>query len=127
MLGESPLWHPDEKRFYWTDMRRKRIFSLTLPKDGSPPTDKDVRAHALRNQVSGMAPKKGGGMITSFYTKGFGTIDIDAKGKATERLFGLAPEMGPGSTVVNNDAKCSPEGRYFAGQKELRSYDVNPP
>ena len=48
-LGESPMWHPEEKKFYWTDMLSKRIFSLTLPEDGSAPTEKDVKMHALDN------------------------------------------------------------------------------
>ncbi|NLE37010.1 MAG: SMP-30/gluconolactonase/LRE family protein [Pirellulaceae bacterium] len=26
--GESPLWHPDEKRLYWTDIPRGRLFRL---------------------------------------------------------------------------------------------------
>jgi len=127
-LGESPIWHPEENRFYWLDMRSPKIFSLKLPANGSSPTNADITEFKLSNPISGMAPKEGGGVICSYCSKGIGTIDIDHKKKTVkEDIWGLGPNMlTKGSTVVTNDAKCSPEGRYFAGQKDLRSYDVIP-
>ena len=98
-------------------MRTPKIFSLKLPANGSAPTNANITEFRLKKGcISGMAPKKGGGMIASYCTKGIGTIDINHKQKTVkEELWGLAPNMGPGSMIVTNDAKCSPEGRYFAG------------
>jgi sugar lactone lactonase YvrE len=62
-----------------------------------------------------MAPKKGGGLVVAYAEKGFGTINIDhKKGTITEKVFGIAPNL-QGNNLVMNDAKCSPDGRFFAG------------
>lgn len=65
-----------------------------------------------------MAPKAGGGFVCSFLNKGFGTIDLNEDGTLTETVFKINPNVHGENFVVFNDAKCSPEGRFFAGQKD---------
>ena len=92
------------------------MFSVELPQDGSAATDANVTEYKLKYCVSGMAPKKGGGFVCSFLHEGFGTIDINEDGSVTETLFGVKPaNMTKENEVCFNDAKCSPDGRFFAG------------
>ena len=114
-LGESPTWHPGMQKFFWSDVHGSKIFSLELPADGSVATDANITEYAVTNMVSGMAPKEGSGFVCVFKDHGFGTLDFNDDGTVKETLFGLKPEMTEENGVVFNDAKCSPDGRFFAG------------
>ena len=114
-LGEGPVWHPAEQKFYWTDIWGSKLWSLELPADGSNPTDQNITEFKLENRVSGMAPWEDGGFVCSFVHKGFGTLKI-ADGKVEETILGVAPNITESNGIVFNDAKCSPDGRFFAGQ-----------
>jgi len=91
------------------------MWSLELPADGSQPTDANIKEYTLKYCVSGMAPKTGGGFVCSFLHEGFGTIDFNEDGSLTETPFGIKPNMTKENEVCFNDAKCSPDGRFFAG------------
>ncbi len=62
-----------------------------------------------------MAPWERGGFVCSFVHKGIGTLEIK-DGQVIETIFGMTPNMTEENGIVFNDAKCSPDGRFFAGQ-----------
>jgi sugar lactone lactonase YvrE len=105
ILGESPLWHRGEGRFYWVDIIGETIFRLA---DGSPEM---VFGGVM---VTALAESAGGGLIL-----------VTAEGLLswhdgeTSRLCGLdlPDEVRP------NDGKCDPEGRLWFGTMDLETTD----
>ena len=65
-----------------------------------------------------MAPKRNGGFVCTFLWQGFGTLDLDVHDNIKETIFSNKPNMTDENHICFNDAKCSPDGRFFAGQKD---------
>ena len=106
VLGEGPVWCPDEKVLYWVDIKGKSINRLT-PASGKVetwPVDEEPGSIALR--------KNGNGMVVAFYG-GFRHFD---------------PATGIGETICEieadtqtsrlNDGRCDRQGRFWAGSMD---------
>jgi sugar lactone lactonase YvrE len=105
VLGESPLWHGGEGRFYWVDIVGERVFRLV---EGVP----EVVHSGL--MVTAMSERAGGGLTIVSGDGLFTWID----GEVT-KLTGLDLPGG----VRPNDGKCDAEGRLWFGTMDLETSD----
>src|SRR5450631_3608922 len=99
--GENPLWHPLEKRLYWCDIPRGRIFCFD-PSSGS-----HEQCYAGR-PVGGFTIQSDGSLLL-FMDRG--TVAIWQDGKVKEIL----PEIEEEHASRFNDVIADPVGRVFCG------------
>jgi D-xylonolactonase len=99
--GENPLWHPLEKRLYWCDIPRGRIFRY------DPASGTHEQCHAGR-PVGGFTIQADGSLLL-FMDRG--TIADWREGKLTEVL----PEIEGERSSRFNDVIADPVGRVFCG------------
>jgi D-xylono/L-arabinono-1,4-lactonase len=115
--GENPLWHPEERRLYWTDIPRGRLFRY------NPATGANKLCHA--------GPPLGGftiqadGALLLFMARGAIAI---WRGGALEEIV---PEIPAERATRFNDVIADPAGRVFAGtmgtpQRKGRLYRLDP-
>lgn len=106
LLGEAPVWRPDESALYWVDIVKPAVHRFD-------PTTRTDRETALSTMVSAALPMAGGGLLLA--TPG-GLMAFDP---ATERLTRFAhPESDrPGNRY--NDAKCDRLGRLWVGSMDM--------
>jgi sugar lactone lactonase YvrE len=105
VLGESPLWHGGEGRFYWVDIVGERVLRLV---EGVPAV---VHSGLM---VTAMCERAGGGLTIVSGDGLFTWID----GEVT-KLTGLDLPGG----VRPNDGKCDAEGRLWFGTMDLETSD----
>jgi sugar lactone lactonase YvrE len=104
ILGESPMWHVDERRLYWLDLQRPALYRF----DPASGRNEQVKAD-LGRYVGGLVFRADGGLIVD---KEDGLHVLD---RASGRLTPLAdpePDL-PGNWF--NDAKVDRQGRLWAG------------
>lgn len=101
VLGESPLWHPDEERLYWTDVTAGRMLRYT-PAEGRYET---VLEHA---PTAGLALREDGSLLM-FQDRG--QIATWREGQVTVVVPRRLGEAG----WRFNDVFADPEGRVFCG------------
>jgi len=100
-IGEGPLWHPLEKRVYWTDIPKGRMFHF------DPATGKHEQFY--EGEVVGGFTIQADGSLLLF--QGGGAIRIWKDGKLTTLI-----EEVPGEGDSRfNDVIADPEGRVFCG------------
>lgn len=104
-LGESPLWDPARRRFFWLDIDAAELKSVTASGD-------DLRCLRLASTVSAIGLCRSGRFI-SVGAKGFAFLEPD-----TGRLDTIGSLHGPDE--VMNDAGCDRQGRFWAGSKDGR-------
>jgi D-xylonolactonase len=105
-LGENPLWHPEERCLYWTDIERGTIFRY------DPSTHAQLTIPVGR-QVGGFTFEQGGGLLL-FLDRG--AIWLLRDGKLREMYRG-----GIGQERARfNDVIAAPRGHVFCG---LMPYD----
>ena len=102
VLGEGPVWCPDEKALYWVDIKGKSINRFT-------PASGEVETWPVDEEPGSLALRRGGGLMVAFYG-GFRTYDL-ASG-AIETVHEIEAEM-PGTRL--NDGRCDRQGRFWAG------------
>jgi sugar lactone lactonase YvrE len=101
LLGESPLWSPDEQALYWVDIKNPRLFRHDFATGAT-------RVSPLADAVGAIGLRKGGGLIAAARS-GFAYIDRDGK---LSPAF-CSPEADrPGNRF--NDGKCDRAGRFWA-------------
>jgi D-xylonolactonase len=99
--GENPLWHPLEKKLYWVDIDRGRIFRFD-PADGkSEMVYEDI-------PVGGFTIQQDGALLL-FRTRG--EVVIWRNGKTT----GVIKEIFAELKLRFNDVIADPQGRVFCG------------
>jgi L-arabinonolactonase len=106
VLGEGPVWCPDEKALYWVDIKGKSINRFT-PASGKVetwPVEEEVGSIALRTN--------GDGMIVAFYG---GFRHFDPATGVGETIHEIEPET-PTSRL--NDGRCDRQGRFWAGSMD---------
>ncbi|NIO10982.1 MAG: SMP-30/gluconolactonase/LRE family protein [Deltaproteobacteria bacterium] len=111
ILGESPLWDPDERVLYWVDIEGHNVHRFH-PGSGLNDTfhlDQIVSSVALRDQ--------GGLIITlkdrfAFFNPDTGDLNL---------LEGPRLDM---SECRFNDGKCDRQGRFWAGTMSLVQHDA---
>jgi sugar lactone lactonase YvrE len=116
VLGESPLWHPEEHQLYWLDLRKPAIYRF------DPATGRNRRLKAaLKGYVGAMVFRRKGGVLL-----------LDQRGIFTHepktgalRLF--AKPTKDMRKLWFNDAKCDRQGNLWAGvgdRKEKRPLGI---
>jgi sugar lactone lactonase YvrE len=99
--GENPLWHPLEKRLYWCDIPRGRIFRFD-PSSGNHEPCYEGRP------VGGFTIQSDGSLLL-FMDRG--TVAIWSDGRLKEIL----PEIAEERASRFNDVIADPRGRVFCG------------
>lgn len=107
-LGEGPLWQPEEKRIYWTDIRAGKIHRY------DPASD----AHELYydapdgEKIGGFTFQEDGSLLL-FMTDG--RVSIYREGVLETVVSGLPDEAG----MRFNDVIADPRGRVFCGTMDV--------
>lgn len=101
-LGESPFWHPTERRLYWVDIAGKQLLRV---RPGQGP----VEAWAMPSEPGCIAPAASGGLVVALR---HGVFRARQWGGALEPLATLPYDT---KTVRANDGKCDPLGRFWVG------------
>ena len=102
LLGESPLWHPDEAALYWCDIPGKRLNRWHPPSAEHRHWDFDVEPACV-------APVLGGGLLLAMRD---GLWHFDPGSGHRSAL--AEPPYQPAEERFN-DGKADPQGRFWAG------------
>jgi sugar lactone lactonase YvrE len=101
-LGESPFWHPQERRLYWVDIPGRKILRTR-------PGDAIVDTWALPSEPGCMAPAKNGGWVIALR---HGVFRAHTWGGPLEHIATLDYDA---RYMRANDGKCDPQGRFWVG------------
>ncbi|MEY2873934.1 MAG: hypothetical protein RLZZ373_1305 [Pseudomonadota bacterium] len=102
LLGESPMWHPQEQVLYWCDIPGRRLHRLD-PATGA------VRQWDFPVEPASCAPLLGGGLLLAM-RDGLWRFDP----VAGARTLMAEPPYDPAKERFN-DGKCDPQGRFWVG------------
>ncbi len=105
VLGEGPIWCPEEKVLWWFDIKGRMISRFT------PATD-EVRSWPVNEDPGSLALRRDGGLMVAFYG-GFRAYDLDS-GEA-QIIHEIEAET-PRSRL--NDGRCDRQGRFWAGSMD---------
>jgi D-xylono/L-arabinono-1,4-lactonase len=100
-LGEGPLWHPSQRRLYWVDIDRGRLFWF------DPSTGESAIAYEGPEPIGGFTLQADGSLLLFMAA---GNIRTFRDGRLTDLLN--IPEE---SDSRFNDVAADPAGRIFAG------------
>lgn len=104
IVGESPMWHPLEKRLYWVDTRAPQLNRLE--------TDGSVTSWKMPANIGSYVFQRSGGIIGGLKT---GFHELDLEGGQHRLLVDPEPDM-PENRL--NDGRCDPRGRYWCGSRD---------
>ena len=102
LLGESPVWHPDEAALYWIDITGRSVHRLCP----------DSRVHAswsLPSEPGCIARCASGGMIIAMRS---GIVLLDTTSGSLTPLLDAPYDV---SQMRFNDGRCDAAGRFWAG------------
>ena len=102
LLGESPLWHPQESALYYCDIAGHQLLRFE-------PASQTLRQWQFDTDVSACAPRLGGGLLLA---RRDGIFAFDPASGASERL---ATPPYDAQTQRFNDGKCDAQGRFWVG------------
>ncbi|MBO6784021.1 MAG: SMP-30/gluconolactonase/LRE family protein [Alphaproteobacteria bacterium] len=102
ILGESPVWSPDEQVLYWLDIKAPALHRY------DPATDRD-RAWPLPQETGSIALRQGGGLVAAA-RDGFALVDMDSG--RLEWIANPEPDL-PENRL--NDGRTDRQGRFWAG------------
>ena len=105
IIGEGPTWHPIEKKLYWLDIGRGRMFCY------DPATN--YHEQCYEGETIGGITVQADGSLLLFMTRGSIAIWRDKK------LEFLKIEFPGEETNRFNDVIADPEGRVFCGTMSL--------
>ena len=110
-VGEGPLWHPDEKRLYWVDIPRGRIFRY----------DPATGAHEIcfEGEAIGGFTIQADGALLLFMARG--AIKVWREGTLTT----VVDEIPAERDGRFNDVIADPEGRVFCGTMSTRDHPAS--
>jgi sugar lactone lactonase YvrE len=101
-LGESPFWHPHERRLYWVDIPGRQLRRVA-------PDDGRVESWPMPAEPGCIAPARNGGLVVALRD---GVYRARTWGGALD-LLQAAPYDA--ATTRFNDGKADPHGRFWAG------------
>ena len=101
VIGEGPLWHPDERRLYWIDIATGRIFRY------EPATERHELCY--EGEVIGGFTIQADGALLLFMAKG--AVKIWREGTLTT----VVDEIPDERASRFNDVIADPAGRVFCG------------
>jgi sugar lactone lactonase YvrE len=102
VVGESPLWHQQQRRLYWVDIQGKKVHRFN-PENGRNET------FNLPDLVTCLAFRKKGGLLLTL-RKQFAFFDPDSG-----KLEMLATVESDKPNNRFNDGRVDPQGRFWAG------------
>jgi len=102
IVGESPLWHPRERRLYWVDIHGRKVHRFD-PDSGCNET------FNLPDLVTCLAFRKNGGLLLTL-RKNFAFFNPDSR---KLELLAAVESGKPGNRF--NDGRVDPQGRFWAG------------
>ena len=103
IVGEGPVWNPDEQKLYWTDIQGGKLFKYN-PKDGS----NQIIHQGL--EVGGFRFNEGGGLI-------LGTWNGVMLWKSDEDFKWIKTGTFEGTNIPFriNDTTAGPDGSFYCG------------
>jgi sugar lactone lactonase YvrE len=115
--GEGPMWHPDEKCLYWTDIPNSKIFKYD-PQTG------ETETHDTGVPVGGFTVHEDGRLL--FFTAGC-AVKLWDRGRMETVIDAFPGE----ENNTFNDVIADPEGRVFCGafgtkERPGRLYRLDP-
>lgn len=108
VTGENPLWHPFEKRVYWTDIPTGRMFRY------EPATGKHEQFY--EGEIVGGFTVQADGALLLFMARG--AVKIWRDGKLTTVIEEIPAELDSRF----NDVIADPAGRVFCGTMSTREH-----
>jgi sugar lactone lactonase YvrE len=103
LLGESPLWHPQQQVLYYCDIPGRRLHRFD-PASGA------AQSWQFESDVASCAPIAGSPELVLAMRDGLWRFD-----PATGRRDALAPPPYDPHQERFNDGKCDPQGRFWVG------------
>lgn len=104
MLGEAPVWHPQEHRLYWADVTRPCIYAFE-------PGVGQVGIWPMPSEVGFLVPRDGGGVIAGLRDEGIVAVEV-TRGGVVDPIVQPAIGKPPGRF---NDARTDAKGRLWTG------------
>jgi sugar lactone lactonase YvrE len=101
-LGESPFWHPEDRKLYWVDIPARQIRR-------ADPHSGRAESWAMPLEPGCIAPVRGGGLVIALRD---GIYRAPAWGSSPVLLARFAHDA---KTTRFNDGKADPAGRFWAG------------
>lgn len=112
LVGECPLWHPEEAALYWVDIEGRAVHRLD-PASGAR------RLWHMESEPSALARHAGGGLLVALRS---GIVHLDTAGQGTASqgtasgaLTPLVPAPYDTATTRFNDGRTDPAGRFWIG------------
>lgn len=102
MLGECPLWHPQQQLLYWVDIPGRAVHQLN-PANGSH------QQWAMASEPTALAWSATGGLIVASRS-GFAHLNTD-----NGTLTPIAPASYNTCKARCNDGRCDAAGRFWVG------------
>lgn len=103
ILGESPLWHPEEQCLYWVDIDGEAFFKWNLMENEQP------QRFGVGSLLGAIAFRAQGGLLLATQ-KGFALCNAEA----SSLQFIADPEADKPQTRLN-DGAVDPQGRFWCG------------
>ena len=105
-LGESPFWHPQERRLYWVDIPGQRVARVAVQ---GLQAQGPVEYWPLGEDPGCIAPVHGGGLVLALRS------GIYLARAWAGPLHPLAPAPYDTTRQRFNDGKCDAQGRFWVG------------
>jgi sugar lactone lactonase YvrE len=105
VLGECPIWSPEERALYWIDVRAPAIRRLTIP--GGERTE-----WPMPELIGAMSLRRAGGLVVALRT---GVAAFDPTQGTMTPIATLHPASG---SMRLNDGKCDRQGRFWVGSMD---------
>ncbi|WP_395686518.1 SMP-30/gluconolactonase/LRE family protein [Caenimonas koreensis] len=102
LLGESPFWHPVERKLYWVDIDARQVRRMD-------PAGGQIESWAMPQEPGCMAPAQSGGLVMALRD---GIYRAASWGGALTLVARFAHDT---ATTRFNDGKADPRGRFWAG------------
>ena len=102
MLGEGPIWDPEEQRLYWVDIMKFELHWFD-------PVSGEDRKDEVGQTIGCVVPRTAGGVMVALKNC-FAGFD-PATSNISNKVF--LPDEPEANRF--NDGKCDPAGRFWAG------------
>jgi hypothetical protein len=102
VLGEVPLWHPQERLLYWTDLFKPAIHRFD-------PARRSVESFTSPEKLGAIALRASGGLLIA------GRGGLSLFDPATGKLERIVHPEADRSENMLNDGRCDRRGRFWFG------------
>lgn len=106
LLGEGPSWDAHNGLLFWVDILSNNLYVME-------PASRRQNVYHFEQALSAVVPSKNGGLLV-VTNKGYHSLSLEDGN--------LTPIYDPEEHIPNNrfnDGKCDPQGRFWAGTKDL--------